>query len=65
MHRVLRSGGRLVLVDHIRSTVAPIRWLQRGLEVLSVRIDGDRLTRRPAEVVEQLGFDVVERDRFR
>jgi ubiquinone/menaquinone biosynthesis C-methylase UbiE len=65
MHRVLRSGGRLVLVDHVRSTIPPIRWLQRGLEVLSVRIDGDRLTRRPAAIIEQLGFDVVERDRFR
>jgi len=65
MHRVLRSGGRLVLVDHVRSTVPPIRWFQRGLEVLTVRIDGDRLTRRPAAIVGQLGFDVVERDRFR
>jgi SAM-dependent methyltransferase len=65
MHRVLRSGGRLVLVDHVRSTIPPVRWFQRGLEVLSVRIDGDRLTRRPAAIVGQFGFDVVERDRFR
>jgi ubiquinone/menaquinone biosynthesis C-methylase UbiE len=65
MTRVLRRGGRLVLVDHVRSSVTPIYWLQKGIEVLSVRIDGDRMTRRPADVVEQLGFQIVERDRFR
>lgn len=65
MRRVLRPGGRLVLVDHVRSTSRPIHWLQKALEKASLRIDGDHLTRRPAEVVEQLGLDIVERDRSR
>ena len=65
MWRVLRPDGRLVLVDHVGSTSKPIYWLQRAIEPISVRIDGDYLTRRPAEIVEELGFDIVDHDRLR
>lgn len=65
MNRVLRPGGRLILVDHIRSSVTPVRWLQRAMEVVSVRFDGDHMTRRPSEKVEQHGFRITERDRFK
>lgn len=64
MHRVLRDGGRLILVDHIRSSVTPIRWLQKAVEVVSIRIDGDHMTRRPSEHVERHGFRITERERF-
>jgi ubiquinone/menaquinone biosynthesis C-methylase UbiE len=65
MRRVLRPGGHLVLVDHIRSSRRPIYWLQKLIEVVSVRVDGDYMTRRPAENVERLGFDITERERLR
>ena len=65
MRRVLRPRGHLALVDHIRSSTKPIYWLQKAIEVASVRIDGDHMTRHPSQIVEQLGFDIVERDRFR
>jgi ubiquinone/menaquinone biosynthesis C-methylase UbiE len=65
MNRVVRVGGRLILVDHIRSSVRPVYWMQKAIEVVSVRIDGDRMTRRPSETVEQHGFRITERERFR
>jgi ubiquinone/menaquinone biosynthesis C-methylase UbiE len=65
MWRVVRPDGRLVLVDHVGSTSKPIYWAQRAIEPISVRIDGEYLTRRPAAMIEELGFDIIEQDRFR
>lgn len=65
MHRVLRPGGRLVLVDHIGSSTKAVFWLQRAIEVVAVRLDGEHLTRRPSLTVASLGFEITERGRFR
>ena len=64
MHRVLRPGGRLILVDHIRSSVKPVLWVQKAAELLTVRMDGDHLTRRPSRNVVRQGFDITESERF-
>ena len=60
MHRVLRPGGTLLLLDHIGSHHALVHLGQRLVEKLTVRVLGDYQTRRPLPVVERLGF-VVER----
>jgi len=60
MRRVLRQAGRLLLVDHIRSSVRLVRWIQRLMELLTVRLGGDHLVRRPLEAVVRAGF-VLER----
>lgn len=65
MRRVLEPGGRLILVDHVRSSVAPILWLQRVLEFIPSRTKGEYLTRRPALHVMAAGFDVIRSDRLR
>lgn len=48
MKRVLRPGGKLILVDHIRAAVKPVFWLQKLMEFFAVRIEGEHATRRPA-----------------
>ena len=65
MKRVLRPNGKLILVDHIRSSVKPIFWLQRAIEFVSARAEGEYMTRRPLEQVESNGFEIKERDRMR
>lgn len=64
MERVLHPGGKLILVDHIRSAVKPILWFQKVIEFFSFRIEGEHMTRRPLEQVKAQGFEVVERDRL-
>jgi hypothetical protein len=54
---VLRSGGRLILVDHVRSSVAPLFWLQRLMELAPSRTQ-DELTRRPIDQVRAAGFTI-------
>jgi ubiquinone/menaquinone biosynthesis C-methylase UbiE len=65
MQRVLKPGGRLILVDHVRSTVKPIFWLQRLYEFIPSRTKGEYMTRRPAVHVMAADFDIQARDRLR
>ena len=65
MKRVLKPDGRLILVDHIRSESRPVFLIQKIIEIFSIRIDGDNMTRRPLDQVSANGFTVEERDRFK
>ena len=65
MQRVLKHGGRLILVDHVRSTVRPIFWLQRLYELIPSVSKGEYMTRRPALHVMTANFDIEARDRLR
>lgn len=64
MKRVLIPGGRLILVDHIRSAVKPVLWFQKAIEFFTARLEGEHATRRPVEQVTAAGLDVVEKERL-
>jgi ubiquinone/menaquinone biosynthesis C-methylase UbiE len=58
IRRVVRSGGKLVLLEHVR----PGGWLGPifdTLNLLTVPLFSDHLNRRPAELARAAGLDVV------
>ncbi len=57
--RVLRPGGRFLLLEHVRSPLLPVRVVQRLLEPLFVRFQADHLLREPLDAVRAENF-VVE-----
>ena len=63
--RVLKPGGSLVALDHVRSPVLPVRLVQRAINPLAVRIEGDHVTREPLEYYLHHGFEVLELERLK
>jgi len=58
--RVLRRGGQLVAVEHVRSPVRAVRAAQRMIDPLSVRFGADHLVREPLDYLADVGFQVEE-----
>jgi ubiquinone/menaquinone biosynthesis C-methylase UbiE len=63
MKRVLRPGGRLLLLDHIVGEPWWVRAIQWLLERLTVPLQGEHLRRRPLLQVQAEGFEVERRER--
>jgi ubiquinone/menaquinone biosynthesis C-methylase UbiE len=64
-HRVLRPGGRLALLEHVRSPSLPIRAVQRVLDPLSVRFAADHLVRDPLDYLAGVGFEIESVQRLK
>lgn len=65
MHRVLRPGGSLILVDHVASTSRIARAVQWALETVTVPVGGEHFRRRPHDNVVAAGFEVEQAERFK
>ena len=65
MRRVLRPGGRLLLLDHIGSSWPPVYAAQWLLERVTIRTAGEHFTRRQLPLVKAAGFQVTETERLK
>jgi ubiquinone/menaquinone biosynthesis C-methylase UbiE len=63
MKRVLRPGGRLLLLDHVGASSKVRLAVQQVLEPLSWRFSCENLLRRPLEHVLAEGFEVDQTER--
>jgi ubiquinone/menaquinone biosynthesis C-methylase UbiE len=61
--RVLRPGGRFLLLEHVRSPLLPIRIGQRLLEPVLLRFEYDHLLREPLAHLTAEGFEIERLER--
>jgi ubiquinone/menaquinone biosynthesis C-methylase UbiE len=63
MKRVLVPGGRLLLLDHIRSSWPALVAAQWLVERITIPTAGERFTRRQLPLVKAAGFEIVDSER--
>ena len=61
--RVLKPGGRLLLLEHVRSPLLPVRLLQTLLNPITVLTESDHLLRDPLPHVREAGLVVEDLER--
>ena len=64
--RVLRPGGRILLLEHVRSLLLPVRAVQYLVNFFTVRFQGDHMVREPLEHLRAKRFviDDVSRSKL-
>ncbi len=62
--RVARPGGRIVLLEHVRSHIAPVAWLQDAVSLLSGPLAEEYFNRRTAENAVAAGVEVERVERW-
>jgi SAM-dependent methyltransferase len=61
--RVLRPGGRIVALEHTRSSRRLVRWAERLADPVTVRFQGDHLVRDPLDLAAEHGLEVEHLER--
>jgi ubiquinone/menaquinone biosynthesis C-methylase UbiE len=61
--RVLRPGGRFLLLEHVGSPLAPVRAVEWVVEVLTFWHERDHMTREPLTNLRAHGFQIEELER--
>ena len=64
VRRVLKPGGRLILLEHVRLGNRLLGWLMDLLNPLMVRLSGANINRDTVANVQKAGFQVVAVDSF-
>jgi ubiquinone/menaquinone biosynthesis C-methylase UbiE len=65
MRRVLRPGGRLLLLDHVAGISRRVRAVQWLLEQVTRPLNEEHLLRRPLLQVQAEGFQIERAERFK
>jgi ubiquinone/menaquinone biosynthesis C-methylase UbiE len=62
MSRVCKPDGHIVLLEHLRSSFAPVGLALRIASPIQERINGCHLARRTMDTVRQSGMEIVRED---
>jgi ubiquinone/menaquinone biosynthesis C-methylase UbiE len=65
IRRVLKPGGKLLLLDHVRSPIAPVRWMERVINFYTARFARFHLLRDPLDYLGDIGFSIEHCERSR
>jgi ubiquinone/menaquinone biosynthesis C-methylase UbiE len=64
MRRVLKPGGRVLVLDFARSPILPVQWFERAVAPLTAR-SRFSLVRDPLDYLDAVGFTIEHVDRSR
>lgn len=64
IRRVLRPGGRFLLLEHVRSPSRMVRIFQWLFERVTVPLEGDHQLREPLRHLKAQGFEIEKLERY-